>query len=92
MVVPYFAHTITPRTISKNAATNVPIPPRLLIHFPTPSPITFNTTSKVRSTTEAASAKARLSARPSCPGPSANTDTPTKYSITVGTYIMLFVQ
>src|SRR5260370_21566354 len=82
MLVPNFAHTITPSPISRNAATQVPIPPIVLSHFPTPSPTTFSTTSRPNSTTDAASANVRLSASPSCPGPSTNTDTPTKYSIT----------
>ena len=41
---------------------------------------------------EAPKAKALLSAKAAWPGPSTNTETPTKYSITVGTYSMLLVQ
>src|SRR5271157_1283433 len=91
-VVPNFMYTTTPRPISRNAATNVPMPPILLTHFPTPSPMMLRITSRASSTTEAAKAKFLLSARPAWLGPSTNTDTPTKYNITVGTYIMLFVQ
>jgi len=45
----------------------------------------FSTVRKASSATEAIIAKFLLSASPACPGPSANTDTPTKYSMTVGT-------
>src|SRR5882757_9731694 len=92
MEVPNRKHTTTPSPISKNAATNVPRPPRLLIHLPTPSPITFKITSTLSNTTEAASANGLLSPNAAWPGPSTKTETPTKYSIIVGTYIMLLVQ
>src|SRR6266436_2505727 len=85
-VVPNFAHTITPSPISSAAATNVPIAPTLLIHFPTPSPTTFSTTSTVRRNKQALKANARLSASPWWLSPRTNTETPTKYSSTVGTY------
>src|SRR5271165_2288594 len=91
-VVPNRSHTINPSAINRPAAINVPIPPMLLIHFPTPSPTMFSTTSTVSSTTQEPSANTLLSASCSCPAPSTNTDTPTKYSSTVGTYIMLLVQ
>ncbi len=91
-LVPNRVQTISPSPISSAAAIKVPMPPMLLIHLPTPSPTIFSTTSTTSSTTHALSAKILLSARCSCPTPSANTDTPTKYSKTVGTYIMLLVQ
>ena len=52
----------------------------------------FTTVSSTSRDTEAAIAKVLLSASAAWPGPIANTVTPTKYSITVGTYSMLFVQ
>src|SRR5258708_36470076 len=91
-VVPNFDHMITPSPINSAAATNVPIAPMLLIHFPTPSPTTFNTTSTVSRHKHALKANARLSASPWWLSPRTNTETPTKYSSTVGTYIILFVQ
>jgi hypothetical protein len=75
----------------RTAAINVPMAPRLLSHFPTPSP-TILRPSAAQAAPEAAMAKFLLSASAAWPGPIANTDTPTKYSITVGTYSMLFVQ
>src|SRR5215470_630645 len=70
IVDPNRVNVTIPSPTSNPAATKVPIPPALLIHFPTPNPTTFNTTST----------------------PNKTTDTPTKYSMTVGTYIILFVQ
>src|SRR5262249_36333460 len=90
--VPNRSQIITPSPISTAAATNVPIAPRLLIHFPMPSPTTFSTTRMIIKISEALSANALLSPSDSWPLPSTNTETPTKYSITVGTYIMLLVQ
>ncbi len=52
----------------------------------------FTTVSNASSAREAVIAKFLLSASAAWPGPIANTVTPTKYSITVGTYSMLFVQ
>src|SRR5579864_4282315 len=92
IVVPNRDQITRPSPISTAAATNVPIAPRLLIHLPTPSPTMFITTSTASSASDAPSAKTLLSANPAWRGPSTKTDTPTKYSITVGTYIMLFVQ
>src|SRR5947209_8155150 len=91
-LAPKRTHTIAPSPISTAAATNVPIAPRLLIHFPTPSPTTFSTTSSVSRINDALSANTLLSPKAWCPPPRTNTDTPTKYSITVGTYIMFLVQ
>src|SRR5208282_5740422 len=91
-VVPNRDQTVNPKPIRTAAATNVPMAPRLLSHFPTPSPTMFTTVSSTSSDTEAAIAKFLLSASAAWPGPIANTVTPTKYSITVGTYSMLFVQ
>src|SRR5579884_843417 len=91
-VVPCRSVTTAPSPISTPAATNVPIAPTLLIHFPTPSPTMFITTNTASSASEAPNAKTLLSASAAWVGPSTNTETPTKYSITVGTYIMLFVQ
>src|SRR6266849_6442600 len=90
-LVPNRSQTIKPSAINKPAAINVPIPPMLLIHFPTPRPTIFSTTKTASNTTQAVSANTLLSASCSCPAPSANTETPTKYSSTVGTYIMLLV-
>src|SRR5260221_5296386 len=91
-VVPNRVHTIKPSAINNPAAINVPMPPMLLTHLPTPSPTMFNTTSTASRTTQALSANTLLSASCSCPAPSANTDTTTNYSSTVCTYIMLLVQ
>ena len=52
----------------------------------------FTTVSTSSSNTDVTIAKFLLSASAACPGPIANTVTPTKYNITVGTYSMLFVQ
>ena len=52
----------------------------------------FKITSTLSSTTLAASANGLLSPSDACPGPSTKTETPTKYSMIVGTYIMLLVQ
>ncbi len=52
----------------------------------------LTTVSSASSAREADMAKFLLSASAACPGPIANTVTPTKYSITVGTYSMLLVQ
>src|ERR1700681_1505040 len=90
--VPNRSQTTIPSPINTTAALPVPIAPKLLIHFPTPSPTIFITTKIISSSNEAVSAKLLLSASDSCPAPSAYTETPTKYSITVGTYIMLLVQ
>ena len=81
-----------PNPIKTPAATKVPMAPKLLIHFPTPRPTILSTVKKISSSREAHSAKILLSASAACPGPSTNTETPTKYNMTVGTYIMLFVQ
>src|SRR5579871_244938 len=62
--LPNLAHTINPNPINNAAATNVPIPPMLLIHFPTPSPTTFSTTSTNNKNRHALSAKYLLSASP----------------------------
>src|SRR5271167_2823544 len=91
-VVPKRDHTVKPSPINTAAATNVPIAPRLLSHFPTPRPTMFTTVSNANNASDAAIAKFLLSASAACPGPIANTVTPTKYNITVGTYSMLFVQ
>src|SRR5258708_35591519 len=89
MEVPNPKPTTTPSPIRKNAAKNVPRPPRLLIHLPTPSPITFKITSTLSNTTEAASANGLLSPSDAWPGPITKTETPPNYSIIVGTYIKL---
>src|SRR6185437_7542769 len=91
-VVPKCSQTTAPNPIRVAAATNVPTAPILLIHLPTPRPIMFSTTSTANSASEAPRANTLLSASPAWPGPSTYTDTPTKYNITVGTYIMLLVQ
>src|SRR5258708_34969186 len=90
--VPKRDHTMSPSAIKSPAAINVPTPPMLLTHLPTPNPTMFSTTKTPSNNTHAPSANTLLSARCSCPGPSTNTETPTKYSRTVGTYIMLLVQ
>src|SRR5438270_12689429 len=90
--VPKRNHTIKPSPISSPAAMNVPIPPMLLTHLPTPRPTMFSTTSTTSSAVHAVKANTLLSASCSCPIPNENTDTPTKYNRTVGTYIMLLVQ
>ena len=70
--------TIAPSPINTAAAMTVPMAPRLLIHLPTPSPTTFNTTSSQQQASDALSAKYLLSANAWCPLPRANTETPTK--------------
>src|SRR6201998_2338531 len=90
--VPKRDHTISPSAIRTPGTKNVPIPPMLLTHLPTPSPTILSTTRIASNTAHAVSATILLSASCWCPAPSANTDAPTKYSRTVGTYIMLLVQ
>src|ERR1700723_467326 len=91
-VVQNRSHTIRPSAISSPPAATVPMLPTLLIHFPTPSPTILRTTSSARSESAAVTVNALLSASAAWPGPSEKTATPTKYNITVGTYIMLLVQ
>ena len=64
IVVPKRDHITTPSPISTAAATNVPIAPRLLIHFPTPRPRMLNRVSRASKVREAVEAKILLSARP----------------------------
>ena len=91
-VVPKRRATATPRPIKVTAAIPVPMLPTLLIHLPTPSPTMLSVTISTKSSNDAMTVNALLSANAAWPGPSVNTETPTKYSMTVGTYIMLLVQ
>src|ERR1019366_7677614 len=91
-VVPKRDKTVNPKPIRTAAATNVPMAPTLLSHFPTPRPTMFTTVSSSNNNTDVTIAKFLLSASAAWPGPIANTVTPTKYNITVGTYSMLLVQ
>src|SRR5580692_10352198 len=77
-VVPNLAKTITPNPIKTAAAMPVPIPPRLLIHLPTPSPTIFRITSSAIRPTDATTVNILLSASAAWPGPSTKTETPTK--------------
>ena len=77
-VVPNLAKTITPNPIKTAAAMAVPIPPKLLIHFPTPSPTIFRITSSAIRPTDATTVNILLSASAAWPGPSTKTETPTK--------------
>src|SRR5690242_3968449 len=91
-LVPNRKYTTIPSPIRTAAAIPVPIAPRLLIHLPTPNPTMFSTTRRTSSNSEAVNANFLLSPSASWPDPSTKTETPTKYSMIVGTYIMLFVQ
>ena len=62
-VVPKRSQTTRPRPIRVTAAIPVPMPPRLLIHFPTPRPTMFKTTSTTSSAREALKANHFLSAK-----------------------------
>ena len=77
-VVPKRDQTMIPRPIRTAAAMKVPIAPRLLSHFPTPSPTMLRMVRKASKAAEVIMAKFLLSASPAWPGPSANTETPTK--------------
>src|ERR1700758_209622 len=92
IVVPKCDQITAPRPINTAAAMNVPIAPMLLIHLPTPRPRILKNVSSASNVRDVTEANTLLSANPWCPGPNTYTDTPTKYSITVGTYSMLFVQ
>src|SRR5215467_4875003 len=85
IVVPNRNQITAPNPISTAAAMKVPTAPRLLIHLPTPSPRMLKYVSNPSSMSDAVAANILLSDSPSWPGPSAYTDTPTKYSMTVGT-------
>src|SRR5437762_10206158 len=60
-LAPNRSHTMAPSPMSTAAATNVPSAPKLFIHFPTPSPTTFSTTSNARRINDALSANTLLS-------------------------------
>src|SRR5262249_27078448 len=81
--VPNRAQTVRPSAMRTAAATNVPMPPILFSHLPTPRPITFRAVSNANNATDATMAKVLSSANAALLGPIANTETPTKYSITV---------
>ena len=63
-------HHQTPKPIRTAAATPVPMPPILLIHFPTPSPTMFSTTSSNQQTSEAITAKYAIVRQRLVSGPS----------------------
>ena len=61
-VVPNRSQMTSPSPINVAAAMPVPMPPRLLTHFPTPRPTMFSTTRMTSSDSDAISANSLLSA------------------------------
>ena len=70
MVVPKRDHTVKPKPIRTAAAMNVPMAPRLLSHFPTPSPTMFTNSQQYQQRHGSGHCESLIVCEPACPRPS----------------------